>query len=84
MIMKGVFLSMPIKELAEQSNHEYTNFKKLIKKKANVKINYFQNLPMVGLEDIIVEVDESEFVKRKYNRGHSLDGVWVVGMIEQN
>jgi hypothetical protein len=26
-----------------------------------------------------VEIDESKFGKRKHNRGHRVEGVWVVG-----
>lgn len=32
---------------------------------------------------IIVEVDESLFCKMKYGRGHSVQGVWVVGGVER-
>jgi hypothetical protein len=38
---------------------------------------------MVGGRDIIVEIDESKFGKRKYNRGHRVDGVWVIGGVER-
>ena len=37
----------------------------------------------IGDENIIVEVDESKLGKRKYNRGHKVEGVWVVGGIER-
>jgi transposase-like protein len=33
----------------------------------------------IGGEGIIVEIDESKFGKRKYNRGHRVEGIWVVG-----
>lgn len=38
---------------------------------------------LVGGENIIVEIDESKFGKRKHNRGHRVDGVWVVGGVER-
>ena len=38
---------------------------------------------IIGGEDIIVEVDESKFGSRKYNRGRRVDGVWVFGGIER-
>lgn len=33
-------------------------------------------------ESIVVEIDESKFGKRKYHRGHRVEGVWVFGMVE--
>ena len=33
----------------------------------------------IGEDGIIVEIDESKFGKRKYNRGHRVDGCWVLG-----
>jgi len=37
----------------------------------------------IGGEGIIVEIDETKMGKRKYNRGHRVDGVWVVGGVER-
>lgn len=37
----------------------------------------------IGGPNIIVEVDESKFGKRKYHRGHKVEGVWVVGGVER-
>lgn len=34
---------------------------------------------MVGGDGIIVEIDESKLGKRKFNRGHRVEGVWVLG-----
>lgn len=31
----------------------------------------------------IVEIDESKFGKRKYNKGHAVEGQWVFGLIER-
>ncbi|KAI8875713.1 hypothetical protein K501DRAFT_162085, partial [Backusella circina FSU 941] len=32
----------------------------------------------------IVEIDETKIGKRKYNRGHKVEGVWVIGGIERS
>lgn len=37
----------------------------------------------IGGPQIIVEVDESKFGKRKYNRGKHVEGAWVIGGIER-
>ena len=37
----------------------------------------------IGDERIIMEVDESKFGWRKYNRGYHIEGAWVVGGIER-
>jgi transposase-like protein len=37
----------------------------------------------IGGEGIIVELDESKFGKRKYHRGHRVDGVWILGGVER-
>lgn len=33
-------------------------------------------------ERVVVEVDEYKFGKRKYHKGHQVEGVWVVGGVE--
>ena len=38
---------------------------------------------MIGGPGIVVEIDESKFGKRKYRRGHAVEGVWVFGGIER-
>jgi len=37
----------------------------------------------IGGEGIIVEIDETKFGKRKYNRGHRVEGFWVFGGVER-
>ncbi|KAF9754388.1 hypothetical protein NGRA_3328 [Nosema granulosis] len=32
---------------------------------------------------MIFEIDESKFRKRKYHKGHHVEGVWILGMIER-
>ncbi|GFW08984.1 putative isxo2-like transposase domain protein [Trichonephila clavipes] len=39
---------------------------------------------MLGGLDVIVEIDESMFGKRKYNRGKRVKGTWVFGGIESH
>lgn len=41
------------------------------------------NPMMVGGSGVIVEIDECKLGKRKYNRGHRVEGAWVVGGVER-
>jgi hypothetical protein len=38
---------------------------------------------IIGGPGIVVEVDETKMGKRKYNRGHRVEGTWVVGGVER-
>ena len=38
---------------------------------------------LLGGKDETVEIDESYFCRRKYNRGHNVDGIWVLGGIQR-
>lgn len=38
---------------------------------------------VIGGEGIIVEIDECKIAKRKFNRGHFVEGAWVVGGVER-
>lgn len=38
---------------------------------------------VIGGEGVVVEIDESKISKRKYNRGHPVRGVWIVGGVEK-
>ena len=37
----------------------------------------------IGGNGVIVEMDESKFGKRKFHRGHHVEGVWVIGAVER-
>ncbi len=38
---------------------------------------------VIGGPGIVVEIDESKFGKRKYHRGHRVEGAWVIGGVER-
>jgi len=42
-----------------------------------------ENNTKIGGNGIIVEVDESKFGHRKYNRGRIVEGVWILGLVER-
>jgi transposase-like protein len=37
----------------------------------------------IGGQNIVVEIDECKIGKRKYNRGHTVEGCWVIGGVER-
>ena len=50
----------------------------------DVCAQYFLDHPItIGGSGTVVEIDESKFGKRKYNRGRMVDGHWVFGGIER-
>lgn len=44
---------------------------------------YYDSTVMLGENNTIGQIDESKFRKRKYQYGHHVEGVLVVGMIEK-
>ena len=38
---------------------------------------------VIGGQDVIVEIDETKLGKRKYHKGHRVDGVWVLVGVER-
>ena len=38
----------------------------------------------IGGRNEIVEIDESKIAKRKYNKGHKVEGAWVIGGIQKS
>uniref|UniRef100_A0A1I8BQX5 DDE_Tnp_IS1595 domain-containing protein n=1 Tax=Meloidogyne hapla TaxID=6305 RepID=A0A1I8BQX5_MELHA len=45
--------------------------------------DFIDNFEPLGGEGRTVEIDESKFGKRKYWRGHRVEGVWVFGALER-
>jgi transposase-like protein len=48
-----------------------------------VSFNIGEQRGQIGGPGIVVEIDESKFGKRRYNRGHRVEGAWVFGGIER-
>jgi transposase-like protein len=45
--------------------------------------NLDQKKCCIGGDQIIVEIDECKIAKRKHNRGHPVEGAWIVGGVER-
>ncbi|KAM0686421.1 hypothetical protein COBT_002354 [Conglomerata obtusa] len=83
-IIKLFFFEVKIKNIAKISEVNKKTVKTIILSvlrciKKFVKKNSF----LLGGDEIIVEMDESLFGKRKYNRGRIKKQSWVVGIIER-
>ena len=48
------------------------------------EVTLFENSVRIGGPGKIVQIDESKFGKRKYHRGHRVEGQWVFGGIESD
>ncbi|KCZ78106.1 hypothetical protein H311_00871 [Anncaliia algerae PRA109] len=69
-----------IKELMDISGSIIINILSTVREKTVEK--YYSDLEQIGGDDIIVEVDEAKFGKRKYYRGHRVEKVWVFDVVE--
>ena len=47
------------------------------------EITLLENSEKLGGKGKVVQIDESKFGKRKYHRGHHVEGQWVFGGIEE-
>ena len=67
---------MPLR-MSNKTSIDWYNFVR------DICTQYFIDHPsVIGGPGIEVEIDESMFGKRKYNRGRQVDGHWVFGGIE--
>jgi transposase-like protein len=65
----------------KHSQHTVTNF--LSDFRDLVSSDLKEQKQKIGGEGVIVEIDESKFGKRKYHKGHKVEGVWVFGGVER-
>ncbi len=50
---------------------------------SEVTLHWLRNQEPIGGDGVVVEIDETFFVKRKYERGRPLSSVWLFGGIER-
>lgn len=79
-----VFESIKLCSISKIMHYNYRNLKKFMSNvNLYVKNNYNRFLDTIGGPGIVVEIDETKFGRRKYNRGHVVEGIWVLGMVER-
>jgi ISXO2-like transposase domain len=70
-----------ILNLIGHSTITITNFIALFRQLVTTSLDADDTI--IGGEGIVVEIDESKFGKRKYNRGRRVEGVWIIGGVER-
>jgi len=48
-----------------------------------IMLFYFAIIKIIIIYKIFVEIDESKFDRRKYNRRHRVDGQWIFGGVQR-
>jgi transposase-like protein len=65
------------------SRNTVSSYNKLFRK--HIKNKQLLNMRIkIGGRNKIVEIDETKIAKRKYNKGHKVEGAWVIGGIERS
>lgn len=65
------------------SKNTVSSYNKLFRK--HLKNKQLPNMNIkIGGRNTIVEMDETKIAKRKYNKGHRVEGAWVIGGIERS
>lgn len=74
---------VPIKSILLMTGHSSETVGRIFKMLRHyINLDIELNDTKIGGQGIIVQLDECKFGKRKYHRGHRVDGVWVFGGIE--
>lgn len=69
-----------IQKITGHSSHTVLRIITLIEQRIASEIDFCDI--KIGGPGVYVQVDESKFGKRKYNRGHHVEGAWVFGGVE--
>ena len=79
MYIRSFNLSLFLPQISQKTAVDWYNFVR------DVCAEHFQRHPVIiGGPGVEVEIDESKFGRRKYNRGRWQEGHWVFGGIERN
>ncbi|KCZ79723.1 hypothetical protein H312_02894 [Anncaliia algerae PRA339] len=70
--------------IIKMTGHSDKTISKIVNKlKALIYYSLKDDDMKIGGEGVVVELGESKFGKRKYNRGHRVEGAWVFGGVER-
>lgn len=75
--------SRSISSSLEIDKNTITSYKRLFRKYLSEK-QYFSRNRKIGGKNEIVEIDESKIAKRKYHKGHHVEGAWIIGGIQRS
>uniref|UniRef100_A0A914QWH8 ISXO2-like transposase domain-containing protein n=1 Tax=Panagrolaimus davidi TaxID=227884 RepID=A0A914QWH8_9BILA len=71
-----------IKEITGYANGTLVDWQSFIREV--LKNYYYDKVQPLGGIGEVVEIDESKFGRRKYHKGHKVDGIWIWGGLERS
>lgn len=85
-LLNYFILKMPSNTIASTlqiTRNTTTLYSKISRKYIKNKEQFSKNIKTGG-RNKIVEIDESKILNRKYNKGHKVEGCWIIGGIEKS
>uniref|UniRef100_A0A914PMU4 ISXO2-like transposase domain-containing protein n=1 Tax=Panagrolaimus davidi TaxID=227884 RepID=A0A914PMU4_9BILA len=71
-----------IKEIGCHGTHTMVDWQNFVREV--IKNYYYDKVEALGGPGEVVEIDESKFGRRKYHKGHLVEGIWIWGGIERS